>query len=255
MGLAGTADGKRLVVAHYENDFRRLVDIVGRKVLAEWDLRPGNGVRGGEYPEWVAVQGNSTAVVSSGRAREIIAVDISTNSRAIADRIQLKGQPTRIALNPRQSRLFVAESSSDSVAVINTKTHQIIEEIGTTAPKSVFANNKGFKGSSPNSVAVSADGEFLYVRNGRANSVAVIHLAHDGEGAGGPSGPGSELQGLIPTGWYPNSVSVRADGSILYVVTGKSNATPNPQNCRDAASLLPGGSNAGLRAPIYTLWP
>ncbi len=254
MGLAGTADGKRLVVANYENDSISLVDIVGRKVLAELDLRPGNGVPGGEYPEWVAVQGNSTAFVSSARDREIIAVDISTNSPAIADRIHLKGQPTRIALNPRQTRLFVAESSSDSVAVINTKTHQIIEEIGTTAPKSVFANNKGFKGSSPNSVAVSADGEFLYVSNGGANSVAVIHLAHDGEGAGGPSGPGSELQGLIPTGWYPNSVSVSADGSILYVVNGKSNAGPNPQNCRDAASLQPGGSEAGCAASNSYVW-
>src|SRR6266436_4496854 len=194
MGLAVTADGKRLIVANYENDSISLVDIAGRKVLAELDLRPGNGVPGGEYPVWVAIQGSSTAFVSSARDREIVVVDISTNSPAIADRIRLKGQPTRIALNPKQTRLYVAESSSDSVAVISTKTDQIIEEIGTTAPNSVFPNNNGFKGSSPNSVAVSADGQFLYVTNGGANSVAVIHLAHGGdeESAGG-SGVGSEL--------------------------------------------------------------
>ncbi len=40
-----------------------LVDIAGRMVLAELDLRPGNGVPGGEYLEWMAVQGNSTAFV------------------------------------------------------------------------------------------------------------------------------------------------------------------------------------------------
>ena len=39
-----------------------LVDIAGRMVLAELDLRPGNGVPGGEYPEWMAVQGNSHGV-------------------------------------------------------------------------------------------------------------------------------------------------------------------------------------------------
>ena len=33
-----------------------LVDIAGRMVLAELDLRPGNGVPGGEYLEWMAVQ-------------------------------------------------------------------------------------------------------------------------------------------------------------------------------------------------------
>jgi len=231
MGLAVTADGKRLVVANYENDSISLVDIAGRAVLAELDLRPGNGVPGGEYPVWVAIQGNSTAFVSSARDREIVVVDISTNAPVIAGRIAVKGSPTRIVLNPAQTRLFVAESSSDSVAVINTKTRRILEEIGTTAPKAVFANQKGFKGSSPNSVAVSPDGKFLYVTNGGANSVAVIQLAQDG---------GSELQGLIPTGWYPNSVSVSADGSMLYVVNGKSNTGPVPQNCTDVAGATKG---------------
>ena len=254
MGLALTADGKRLVVANYENDSISLVDIAGRKVLAELDLRPGNGVPGGEYPVWVAIQGSSTAFVSSARDREIVVVDISTNSPAIAERIRLKGQPTRIALNPKETRLYVTESSSDSVAVINTKTHQVIEEIGTTAPKSVFANNSGFKGSSPNSVAGSPDGGYLYVTNGGANSVAVIHLAAQSAGSNGPSGAKSELRGLVPTGWYPNSVSVSADGSMHYVVNGKSNAGPNPQNCRDAASLLPSGTEAGCAASNSYAW-
>jgi len=52
MGLAVTADGKRLVVANYENDSISLVDVAGRKVLTEVDLRPGNSVPGGEYPVW-----------------------------------------------------------------------------------------------------------------------------------------------------------------------------------------------------------
>ena len=252
MGLAVTADGKRLVVANYENDSISLVDIAGRKVLAELDLRPGNGVAGGEYPVWVAIQGSSTAFVSSARDREILVVDISTNLPAIADRISVKGQPTRIALNPKQTRLYVAESSSDSVAVIDTKTHQIIEQIGTTAPKSVFPNNNGFKGSSPNSIAVSADGQFLYVTNGGANSLAVIHLANGGdeESAGG-SGGRSELTGLIPTGWYPNSVSVSADGSMLYVVNGKSNTGPVPQNCTDVAGATKGDFSACGAANQY----
>jgi YVTN family beta-propeller protein len=243
MGLAVTADGKRLVVANYENDSISLVDVAGRKVLAELDLRPGNGVPGGEYPVWVAIQGSSTAFVSSARDREIVVVDISATTPAVTDRISVKGAPTRITLNPKQTRLYVAESSSDSVAVIDTKTHQIVEVIGTTAPKSVFPNDNGFKGSSPNSVAVSADGGSLYVTNGGGNSVAVIRPARDGDGEGG-SGGQSELQGVIPTGWYPNSVSVSADGSMLYVVNGKSNAGPVPQNCTDVAGATKGDFSA-----------
>src|SRR6266849_6814330 len=255
MGLAVTADGKRLVVANYENDSISLVDIAGRSVLAEKDLRPGNGVPGGEYPVWVAIQGNSTVFVSSARDREIIVADISTNAPVVTGRIPVKGSPTRITLNAPQTRLFVAESSSDSVAVIDTKTHQIIEEIGTTAPPSIFANAKGFKGSSPNSIAVSPDGGFLYITNGGANSVAVIHLSKNSAGIGaGPAGAKSELSGLIPSGWYPNSVSVSTDGSTLYVVNGKSNAGPNPQNCRDAASLQPGGTQAACAASNSYVW-
>jgi YVTN family beta-propeller protein len=247
LGLAVTADGKRLVVANYENDSISLVDVAGRKVLGELDLRPGNGVPGGEYPVWVAIQGNETAFVSSARDREIVVVDISTNKPAVKGRVKLKGQPTRLALNAKQTHLYVAESSSDTVAVIDTSTRKILEEIGTTAPKRAFANEKGFKGSSPNSVAVSNDGQFLYVTNGGANSVAVIRLAQS-------DNADSEVLGLIPTGWYPNSASLSADGSKLYVVNGKSNAGPNPQGCRDAASLKPGGNEAGCRSANQYMW-
>jgi YVTN family beta-propeller protein len=246
MGVGITADGKRLVVANYENDSISLIDIAGRAVLGELDLRPGNGLPGGEYPEWVAILGSTTAFVSSPRDREIVAVDISSNTPVVSDRIPVKGSPTRILLNAKQTRLYVAESSSDAVAVINTKTHHVIEEIGTTAPKSVFANSKHYKGSSPNSLALSPDGETLYVTNGGANSVAVIRLDNDGGSDG--------VAGLIPTGWYPNSVSVSADGSRLYVVNGKSNAGANPLNCRDAASLQPGGTEAACAASNSYVW-
>jgi DNA-binding beta-propeller fold protein YncE len=255
MGVAVTADGKRLVVANYENDSISLVDIAGRKVLSELDLRPGNGLPGGEYPEWVAILGSTTAFVSSARDREIVVVDISANLPQVVDRIRVKGQPTRIALNAAQTKLYVAESSSDAVAVFDAKTHLPIEEIGTTAPRSVFPNRKDYKGSSPNSLAFSPDGEFLYVTNGGANSVAVIQLAQDGNNdADDVTGAKSQLIGLIPTGWYPNSVSVTADGTMLYVVNGKSNAGPNPQNCRDATSLLPGGNENACNAANQYVW-
>jgi YVTN family beta-propeller protein len=246
MGIAITADGSRLVVANYENDSISIVSVSGRSKLAELDLRPGNGLPGGEYPVWVAIQGNQTAFVSSARDREIVAVDVSTNAPVITGRIALKGQPTRLILNKKQARLYVAESSSDSVAVINTVSRKIVKEIGTTAPTSVFANNHGYKGSNPNSLALSPDQHWLYVTNGGANDVAVIHLGEEDED--------SALVGLIPAGWYPNSVSTSADGSVLYVVNGKSNAGPNPQACRDAASLKPGGNENACNAANQYVW-
>ncbi len=236
-GLAVTADGKKLVVANFENDSVSVVDIVGRTKIGELDLRPGkinladSGVPGGEYPFWVSIKGSSKAYVSSIRDREIVVLNISGATPTLIKRIPLNGKPNKMILNKAQSLLFAATDVTDTITIVNTITDTVANEIPTTAPSSVFSNPKGFKGSSPNSLVLSLDEKTLYVTNGGTNSVAVIRLA----GGGGPA-----VAGLIPTGWYPNSVSLNADGSIIYVVNGKSNAGPNPQNCKDKNGVATG---------------
>src|SRR5271165_6374455 len=60
-GIAVTADGKRLVVANYENDSVHILDVASRTQTATLDLRPGKGIPGGEFPFWVVIQGSKTA--------------------------------------------------------------------------------------------------------------------------------------------------------------------------------------------------
>jgi YVTN family beta-propeller protein len=259
-GIGVTADGKRLVVANYENDSIHVIDVASRTVTATLDLRPGlsspsmAGVPGGEFPFWVVIQSSTTAFVTSERDREVVVVNISGTTPVVSGRIPLRGQPVRAALSPDQQKLFVTEGSQDTVAVISTKTDKVLEEISTVAPDFVFANRLGFKGASPNSVTVSPDGQRLFVTNAGANDVAIINLGGDG-GTNDDSYWGrSQVVGLIPTGWYPNSVSVSADGWTLYVVNGKSNAGPNPLNCRDKASNLPGGNEAACSAANQYMW-
>src|SRR5712664_3219144 len=153
-----------------------VVDNANRAKLATLSLKPGKGVPGGEYPFWVAIKGNNTAFVTSERDREVVVVDISAAQPVVTGRIPLKGQPIRLILNKNQTSLFVAEGSSDTVAVISTTSHKVLEEISTTAPKDVFENSRGYKGSSPNSLALSPDEQTLYVTNAGANDVAVIEL-------------------------------------------------------------------------------
>jgi DNA-binding beta-propeller fold protein YncE len=63
------------------------------------------------------------------------------------------------------------------------------------------------------------------VTMGGTNSLAVVPLSDEDEDDERDSGPGNSLRiGLIPTGWYPSSVSVSADGSHLYVVNAISPA-------------------------------
>jgi YVTN family beta-propeller protein len=235
-GLAVTPDGHRLLVADFENDSVSLVDLGKRQKIAELDLRPGKidprdrGVPGGEFPFWVVIHGDR-AWVSSPRDRQIVVVDLSPALR-VAGRIALPGQPNRMVLDRDGSRLFAALGSDDTVAVIDTRTSRVIEEIPTTAPRSIFPNPKRLKGSNPNSLAFSTDGKTLYVTNGGANSVAVISLADSPAAPGRPGARPDRVEGLIPTAWYPNSVAVSPDGSMLYVVNTRSDPGPDPKACR-----------------------
>lgn len=227
-GLAVNASGSRLLAANYENDSISLIDLKSRKKIAELDLRPGkinpqqSGVAGGEYPYGVAFKGDDRAYVTSVRDREIVVLDVHASPTVVA-RIKLKGQPNKLLLNKAQTLLFVAEDNADLVSIINTANDHVVASIKSTAPESVFPNQREFKGSNPNSLALSPDEHTLYVTNGGTNSVAVIRLDRDPDD--------SRVEGLLPTGWYPNAVSVSRDGSMLYVVNGKGNAGPNPKAC------------------------
>ena len=231
-GLAVTADGSKLVVSNLYNDSISVVDIANRMVTKEIDLRPGiinpaqSGVPGGEYPDWIAIKGNNTAYVSSLRDREIVVVNIGPQP-AVTSRIKVKGSPNRMILNKAQSRLFVASDFQDLVSVIDTKTNRVVETIRTTGPDYVTCHLQQYRGSIPNSLALSPDECTLYVTNGGTNSVAVIKLLPWG---------GSVVIGLLPTQFYPNSVSVSADGKMLYVINQKSPTGPNPESNNVAAN-------------------
>jgi YVTN family beta-propeller protein len=260
-GIAISADGTKLVVTNYYNDsisvLTRSGDVWSK--VAELDLRPGvinpslTGVPGGEYPFWVVIKGSNTAYVSSIRDREIDVIDIShALAPTLTTRIPLQGQPNKMVLNASQSTLYVAQDVSDSVAVIDTRSNTLIGNIPVTAPNGLLANFvSGLKGSNTNSVTVSQDGQSLYVTNGWMNEVAVVQLGGPGP-AGGPGpmgGPGlvnGQVIGLIPTGWYPNSVSFSNDGRYMYVVNDKSPTGPNPEYCHvgdTPTSVACGASN------------
>jgi DNA-binding beta-propeller fold protein YncE len=230
-GIAITPDASKLVVANYYNDSISVLtrNEAGWRVSSELDLRPGkedpkkSGIPGGEYPLWVAIKENDKVFVSSIRDREIVVVNIGGTPRVIA-RIHVPGQPNRMVLNRAQTLLYVAQDNTDSVGVIDTRSDRLLENISVTAPAGLLPNSKSkFKGNNTNSVTLSTDERLLYITNGWMNDVAVVQLS---------SLPRqSHVVGLIPTGWYPNSISFSSDGQFAYVVNGKSPTGPNPGNC------------------------
>lgn len=221
-GLAVSPDGSALAVANYENDSlslcRRGADGTW-SVAGELDLRPEKGA-GGEFPYDVVFHGNDSVYVTSIRDREVDRVSVTPDLH-VAARIAVPGQPNRLILNRSGSRLYVAQDNADSVAVISTMDDQVLAEIPVTAPPSLFADPQHLFGANPNALALSPDESTLYVTNGGENAVAVVRLdaAHARQ---------ATTTGLIPTGWYPSSVTPSRDGQWLYVVNSKSNPGPNP---------------------------
>ncbi|HEV2423308.1 MAG TPA: putative Ig domain-containing protein [Terriglobia bacterium] len=264
-GVAVSSDGQKLVVANYYNDsitvftgglgnWAPLSSLMadeprGLTNVGELDLRPGKaasspvpGKPGGEYPFWVVIAqpslpaGSTTttwAYVSSVRDREIDVVKLDGGTPAVIDRIPVKGQPNKMTLNAAQTRLYVAEDESDTVDVVDTnpgdegKWNTVLETIPVIVPpalvSTVPALQKNLTGANTNSVTLTPDGTQLWVTNGNMNSVAVVGLTGTDQG--------DQVLGLIPTGWYPNSVSFSSDGKWAYVINGKSPTGPDPTWC------------------------
>jgi DNA-binding beta-propeller fold protein YncE len=229
-GVAGgidlTQDGKTLVVANYHNESISFIDVQNRSVVKELDLRPGknnpadSGKPGGEYPFWVTVKGNHTAYVSSARDREVVVVDFTTvTAPTIVTRIEVAGNPLKTILDKTQSYLYVTEDNSDLVDIITTSDNKLFQSVIASAPdKFEYDKVLTYRGSAPNSAALSADGSTLYVTLGGTNAISVI--------TGIPFHP--EVVGLIPAGFQPNAITLSNDGKYAYVADGKGVTGPNP---------------------------
>lgn len=253
-GLGITADGKTLVVANNYNDSITVIDTATAAVRYEHDLRPyfanNEGVAGGvggTFPFGVTVKGNDVAYVSSDRNREVIAVDISSATEGrLIKRIALPGNPLGMTLDASGSRLFVAQDNADQVAVIDTATQTVTQNIDARGPASLWAGSTGasYTGAGTFSVTLSPDGKTLFAVNSGSNSIAVIALAGEG---------GYQATGLIPTAYEPHDITFSADGSWMYIVNGKSVTGSNSNHLADSTPeitnvMYPGGNQAAADA-------
>jgi len=224
-GLALSADGRTLVVANNYNDSISVIDTATKTVRYEHDLRPyfannegASGVAGGTFPFGVVLKNNGTAYISSDRDREVVVVDVSSNTAGrLIRRIKLDGNALGLTLDAAQSRLYVAQDNADQVAVIDTATNTIIAKIDARAPAGLLDGKQ--TGVATFGVTLARDGKTLYAVNSGANSIAVIPL----------SGPrANTVTGLIPTAYDPHDITFSVDGSWMYIINGKSNTGPNP---------------------------
>src|SRR5262249_44630824 len=104
--------------------------------------------------------------------------------------------PNSMAITPDGARLFVACANTNAVWAIDVAAQRAVEQI------SVALSPQAPPGATPNHVSLSRDGARLLVANADNNTVAVVNVSTPWR---------SEVEGFVPTGWYPTAAMFSAD--------------------------------------------
>jgi YVTN family beta-propeller protein len=244
-GIAVSPDGKKIYVALNLSNRLAELDAATGRVLRIWDVGvapydvalAGRKIYvsnwGGRRPDADSVTGpagdgtrvrvDSRSIASEGSVSVINLVDATprrndvdvTPSSRKSDGDGASPPQTELltglhagalALSPNGRWLVVANTGSDTLSVIDTRTDQIVETVcARQNPGDLF-------GAQPNALAFDKSGKTLFVCNGTQNAVAVFRFK-----------PGeSKLLGLIPVGWFPGAIAFDASRKEIYVANIKS---------------------------------
>jgi DNA-binding beta-propeller fold protein YncE len=128
---------------------------------------------------------------------------LNPETLALLKNVSVGPMPSSMTYAP-DGRLFVSESGSDTVAVIERE--KVIGRVRTGIDRHIAL------GSTPVGMALSPSGQTLFVANAGNNCVTVVDVSHPGRYV---------VQGYIPTERYPTSVAITPDGKKLLVATAK----------------------------------
>ena len=229
-GLAVSSNGKRLyVVLNLSNRLAEL-DAANGHVLRLWEVGFAPfGVAlagqkayvsnwGGRRPDSQSVTGPAGrgTLVRVDPVRHIAAegsvsvIDLSqpaAKSEVLSAKAEILTGPhaSAIAASPNGRWVVVANTGSDTLSVIDTRTDEIIETIcARQDPADLF-------GAQPTALEFDKSGGRLFVCNGTQNAVAIFDFK-----------PGeSSLRGLIPVGWFPGAVAYDPARKAVYVANIK----------------------------------
>jgi YVTN family beta-propeller protein len=229
-GLALSEDGNTLYVALSRNNTLAVLDLATDTVTKQIPV--------GNAPREVVVLGTKAYVSNlGGRVAEsgeftndssgtpIVADPNSgraiTGSVSVVDLIAGNAiKSIEVGLHPSAllhvgSYVFVANTNSDTVSIIDSTTDREVKTISASPfPGAPF-------GSSPNSLAMLEDGQ-LAVSLGRNNAVALYRL-------GGQMYDAVSFEGLIPTGWYPTGIASDKVNRRFIVANGKGVGSLGPE--------------------------
>ena len=208
-GLAFTSDGRLLSVDNqtgFKTDYKGGVSVMDPSKHSV-DFR----VAVGGFPYDIAVT-EGKAYVSCERDGQVDVIDLNKHSRV--NSVRVGAAPTNMLLDNSRTRLFVSNSSSDTVSVIDTHSDKVVKTL-MLRPVDVRA----LPGVSPLGLALSSDEKTLYVACSGLNAVATVSLETN------------KVTGYIPTGWYPTDVIETPTGHLL--IASAKGVKANQPNAKD----------------------
>ncbi|MBI3819412.1 MAG: hypothetical protein HY286_12020 [Planctomycetes bacterium] len=199
--------------------------------IVEIDLKTGLAGKSAAvagYPYTCKVsRDNARIFVSLWGAGELLVLDKSDFH--ILARLGVGPHPNAICELP-DGRVAVACANDNSVAVVDLDKYRVLERLQMSlAPQSP-------PGSTPNAVAmlgVDGDRPSFAVANADNNSVAIVQLSKKNDSPGDRDDDGnslSQVEGFVPTGWYPTDVRYIKKTNSLLILSGKglsSHANPD----------------------------
>jgi len=138
------------------------------------------------------LKGTTEHVETDGGTVSVI--DTATNT--LIATVPVGSYPFGVAVNPTETKVYVANRGSSTVSVIDTATNTVTATIPVE--------------SGANGIAVTPDGKKVYVTNFDTNTVSVIDAATN------------TVTATVPVGSYPFGVAVSPDGTKVYVTNTNS---------------------------------
>lgn len=231
-GLAITPDGRRLFAAHVLGRVLSAMDVPSGRVIHSVDLAAE------PYTCLVSADGKTVFVSLWGGAK-VLMFDAAT--------LEPKGDvavgehPNAMVLTKDGTRLFVACANTNAVWVVDLASRTAKEQISMA----LFPNAPA--GTTPNGLGLSPDGKTLLVANADNNTVGVVDIERPGA---------SQVEGFIPTGWYPTAAMFTNDGKQILVLSGKGlTSQANPRGNQPTMPGLEGQYSAAILQGTLSVLP
>ncbi|MNP92690.1 Phosphoesterase family protein [compost metagenome] len=222
-GITLSPDEKKVYVANvgmYE--YKQIPGLEGKNVLKKGLTFPAFAYGSKEAEEGKMIDSLKVPGLGNPLAPEafsVFAIDISNPEKAfvkakiktgfqIGEKIEgipAVGGASPNSLVATDNYVFVSNGTNDNISVIDSKSDKII----TTIFLKPCEQMKNFRGVIPFGLALSPDQKKLYVAEAGINAVGVINLSN------------FEVEGHIPTAWFPSKIKVSEDGKHLFVTNSK----------------------------------